>query len=90
MPLKVNGTTIPTYLVIPMIMALVWFGGLSFQVNANDAAIEELAQTPVKLAKIETNLKNQEKALDELKKEVHEAAKEQAKALKEILEAVKK
>jgi len=89
MPLRVNGITIPTYLLIPAIIGILGFGGLSFQVSANSSDIEELSQTPVQLAKIEANLKNQEKALDELKEEVKEAAKEQAKALQEILEAVK-
>ncbi len=90
MPLKVNGIKLPYSLVVPVILGLIWFGGLSYQVNANDTAIKEQAETPVRLAKIETNLENQEKALDELKEEVKDSAKENAKALKEILAAVKK
>ncbi len=89
MPLKINGTTIPNFTIIPAIMGLVWFGGLSYQVNANDTEIEELSKTPIQLAALEANVKNQEKALDELKDEVKDAAKEQALALAEILRAVK-
>ena len=90
MPLKVNGIKLPYSLVVPVIVGLIWFGGLSYQVNANDTEIKKQAQTPIRLSVIETNLENQEKALDELKEEVKDAAKEQAKALKEILAAVKK
>ena len=90
MPLKVNGIKLPYSLVVPVIVGLIWFGGLSYQVNANDTEIKKQAQTPIRLSVIETNLKNQEKALDELKQEVKDVATEQAKALKEILEAVKK
>ena len=90
MPLKVNGTVIPNAFIILAIMGLFSFGGLAYQVNANDTEIKKQAQTPIRLSVIETNLKNQEKALDELKQEVKDVATEQAKALKEILEAVKK
>ena len=90
MPLKVNGIKLPYSLVVPVILGLIWFGGLSYQVNANDTEIKKQAQTPIRLSVIETNLKNQEKALDELKQEVKDVATEQAKALKEILAAVKK
>jgi len=89
MALKVNGTTIPNSFIIPAIIGLIWFGGLSYQVNANDTEIKKQAQTPIRLSVIEANMKNQEKALDELKEEVKDAAKEQALKLDKILEAVK-
>ena len=90
MALKINGTTIPNFVVIPTILGLFWFGGLSYQVNANDTEIKKQAKTPVRLALIEQTLESQEKAFDELKDEVKDAAKEQAEAMKELLKAVKK
>ena len=90
MPLKVNGIKLPYSLVVPVILGLIWFGGLSYQVNANDTEIKKQAQTPIRLVKIEMTLQNQEKAIKELKDEVKTTAKEQAETLKLILEAVRK
>lgn len=88
--MRINGTTIPNFAVIPVIMGLVWFGGLSYQVNANDTEIKKQAQTPVRLAKIELTLEGQKEAIKELKEELKATAKEQSETMKLILEAVKR
>ena len=90
MPLKVNGIKLPYSLVVPVIVGLIWFGGLSYQVNANDTEIKKQAQTPIRLVKIEMTLESQKEAIDELKDEVKTTAKQQAETLKLILEAVRK
>ena len=90
MPLKVNGIKLPYSLVVPVIVGLIWFGGLSYQVNANDTEIKKQAQTPIRLVKIEMTLESQKEAIDELKDEVKITAKQQAETLKLILEAVRK
>ena len=90
MPLKYNGTTIPKSFIVMTVMAVSSIIGLGYQVNANDTAIKEQAQTPIRLVKIEMTLQNQEKAIKELKDEVKTTAKEQAETMKLILEAVRK
>ena len=90
MPLKVNGIKLPYSLVVPVILGLIWFGGLSYQVNANDTEIKKQAQTPIRLVKIEMTLESQKEAIKELKEEVKTTAKEQAETMKLILEAVRK
>ena len=90
MPLKVNGIKLPYSLVVPVIVGLIWFGGLSYQVNANDTEIKKQAQTPIRLVKIEMTLESQQESIEELKDEVKTTAKEQAETLKLILEAVRK
>ena len=90
MPLKVNGIKLPYSLVVPVILGLIWFGGLSYQVNANDTEIKKQAQTPIRLVKIEITLESQKEAIKELKDEVKITAKQQADTLKLILEAVRK
>jgi len=87
---KINGTTIPSFAIIPAIIFTFWLGGLSFQVNANDTEIKNQAMTPVRLALIEKTLVDLKDAQEELKEEAEAVAKEQSDKLDDILRAVEK
>ena len=80
--LRVNGIVIPWALFVPAIMGIVWFAGLSFQVNANDTEIQKQANTAERLARIEVTLENNKEKIDDIKV----AQKEQGKKLDRILE----
>ena len=92
MPLKINGNTVPYSAIGGFIVAISWLIGLSYQVGANDSAIEkhvpaDVAQTAEireRLVKIETNQEANKDAHDDIKDE----QREQDKKLDRILEAV--
>ncbi len=84
--MKINGTTIPNYLVVPVIMFAVAIGSLFYQANANSQEIEKLSDTAERLARIEVTIEHNKEKLEDLKEE----QKESAKKLDKILEAVKK
>ena len=92
MPLKVNGHTVPYSAVGGVVIALSWLIGLSYQVGANDTAIEkhvpedQQVTTEVKerLATIEANQTSNKEDIEEIK----DAQKEQSKMLDRILQAV--
>ena len=86
MPLRINGSTISWTAVSTLFIAIFWLAGLSFQVRANDADIEKLAETRERLTRIETKQEDQKEDIEEIKEE----QKEQSLLLHEILKQVSK
>jgi hypothetical protein len=82
--MKINGYTLPLKDIIVIVTVGIWLGALSFQGTSNADDIEKLAETPERLARIETTQKAQKEDIQEIKEE----QKEQKKLLLKILEKV--
>ncbi len=88
MPLKINGTTISTGSIIAALTLAFWLGTLSFAVADNSSEIKDQKNDQVRLATIETKLKNLEDDQVEARverKEIRVEQKEQSKVLNQIL-----
>jgi len=93
--MQINGTTIPTYLVIPILIFTFWLGGLSMshqsladdqkehqEKRAHDDAVEDITS-------MKSDLKHNKEAIDKLDKKLGELEEKIDNNQKELLEALR-
>ena len=89
--MKINGYAIPMKDITPIVLATLWLGGLSWQVNSNADEIEKQVDTKERLVSIEVAQVATKEDIKEIKVEQKEQGKEQiaqGKILIRILEKV--
>jgi len=75
------GTTIPVAVVVMLVLR---FGNLESDVKANKEAIDEVKETPLKVATIETEVKHINKKLVKQEEDIDEIMREQKVMTKEM------
>ena len=75
---------LPLSLVVPAIVSILWLGGLSFQVNANDSELKKQSNTAERLARIEVTLDNNKEKIGDIKTEQRRHADKLDKILEKL------
>ena len=93
--MQVNGTTFPSWAVIPTIMFIFWLGGLSITVASIAKAQETHEAKPAHAASIEdvatikANVAHNKAAIEEIKRKLEDQQRKAEQDKQEILEAIR-
>lgn len=86
---RINGLNLPWSAIVTVVVAAMWMGGLSYQVNANGDKIQEQSETKERLVRIEERQNSLREDVAEIKKQQDEQSKkqdEQTETLNAILQ----
>lgn len=93
--MQVNGTTVPNFIIVPLVGFIFWLGSLSVIVDSLAEDVSEHTEKPMHekaisdVATIKNDVKHNKEAIDKIEKKLEEAERQRAKDKDEILKAIR-